>query len=55
MLALNVLLHIIAAELSIEERRQAADKIAGISVDDGWDEGETAEGVFYLATLMLVR
>ena len=46
------LLHTIAPELSIEERKEAADKLAQISGDDQWDEGETAEGVFYLASLI---
>ena len=46
------LLHTIVPELSISERRQAADKLASISEDDKWDEGETAEGVFYLASLI---
>ena len=46
------LLHTIAPELSIEERKEAADKLAQISGDDQWDEGETAEGVSYLASLI---
>ena len=46
------LLHTIAPELSISERRQAADKLASISEDGQWNEGETAEGVFYLASLI---
>ena len=46
------LLQTIAPELSIAERREAADKLARISADDQWDEGETAEGVFYLASLI---
>ena len=46
------LLHAIAPELSIEERREAADKLASISEDGQWDESETAEGVFYLASLI---
>ena len=46
------LLHTIAPELSIDERRRAADELASISADDQWDEAETAEGVFFLATLV---
>ena len=46
------LLQTVAPELSIAERRQAADKLAQISADNQWDEGETAEGVFYLASLI---
>ncbi len=46
------LLHIIAPELSIDERRRAADKLAQISEDGQWDENETASGVFYLASLI---
>ena len=46
------LLHTIAPELSIAERRQAAEKLAQISADNQWDEGDTAEGVFYLASLI---
>ena len=45
-------MHTIAPELSVEERREAAVKLAEISEDDRWDEGETAEGVFYLAALI---
>ena len=47
-----VLLQTIAPELSISERRQAADKLASISEDGQWDEGETAKGIFYLASLI---
>ena len=46
------LLHTIAPELSISERKQAADKLASISEDGQWNEAETAEGVFYLASLI---
>ena len=46
------LLHTIAPELSIEERRQAADELASISEDGQWDENDTANGIFHLATLI---
>ena len=46
------LLHTIAPELSIDERRRAADKLARLSEDDQWDETETASAVFYLAALV---
>ena len=46
------LLHTIAPELSIDERRRAADELARLSADDQWDENATVEGVFYLATLI---
>ena len=46
------LLHTIVPELSISERRQAADKLAEISEDNQWGENETAKGVFYLASLI---
>lgn len=46
------LLHTIAPELLIDERRRAADKLAQISDDGKWDERETANGVFYLASVI---
>lgn len=46
------LLHTIAPELSIDERRRAAADLERISAGDEWGEGETAEGVFYLAALI---
>lgn len=46
------LLHTVAPELSIEERRRAADELARLSEDGEWDEDETAAGVFYLASLI---
>ena len=46
------LLHTVAPELSISERRNAADELSRISADDQWDENETAEGVFYLAAFI---
>ena len=46
------LLHTVAPELSVDERRRAADELARLSEDDEWDEAETAEGVFYLAALV---
>ena len=46
------LLHTVAPELSISERRNAADKLSRISADDQWDENETASGVFYLAAFI---
>ena len=46
------LLHTVAPELSVAERREAADKLAAISADGQWGEAETAEGVFYLASLI---
>ena len=45
-------LHTISPELSIAEYRQSADELARISEDGRWDETETAEGVFYLATFI---
>ena len=46
------LLHTMAPELSIDQRRRAAAKLAAISADGQWDENETFEGVFYLASLI---
>ena len=46
------LLQTIVPELSLDERRRAADKLVGLSEDDKWDEAETAEGVFYMASLI---
>ena len=46
------LLHTVAPELSVDERRRAADELARLSEDDEWDEAETAEVVFYLAALV---
>ena len=46
------LLHTVAPELSIEERRNSAQLLAQIAEDGSWDEKQTAQGVFYLATLI---
>ena len=46
------LLHIISPELSITARRQAAANLANLSENDKWDEEDTAEGVFYLASVI---
>ena len=46
------LLHTIAPELSIEERRKSAHLLALSAEDGNWDEEQTAQGVFYLATLI---
>ena len=46
------LLHTIAPELSIEERRQAADELGRTSADGTWDAADTEEGVLNLATLI---
>ena len=46
------LLHSIAPELSIDERRRAADELAKLSEDDQWDEWEAANAVFYLASII---
>ena len=46
------LLQTLVPELSLEERRRAVDKLARISADGEWGDTETAEGVFYLASLI---
>ncbi len=46
------LLHTMAPEMSIDERRRAAGRLAALSEDDEWDEAETGEAVFYLASLV---
>lgn len=46
------LLHTIAPELSIHQRRRAAAELAAISEDGQWDEDEAFEGIFYLASLI---
>lgn len=46
------LLDTAAPELSIAQRRQSSDKLAGISADGQWDFDDTDQGVFYLATLI---
>lgn len=46
------LLHTVAPELSIDERRRAADELATLSEDDQWDEWEIANAVFYLASII---
>ena len=46
------LLHTISPELSIDQRRRAADQLARLSHDDQWDENETASAVFHLASLI---
>ena len=43
------LLHIVAPELSIEERRKSAHLLALLAEDGSWDERGSAEGIFYLA------
>ena len=43
------LMHTMAPELSIDERRRAADELAQLSEDDSWTTAETA---FYLGALM---
>ena len=46
------LMHIIAPELSIIERSRALEELAWLSEDDEWDAAETAEAVFYLASII---
>ncbi len=46
------LLHTVAPELSIDQRRRAADELASFSQDEEWDEAETAGAVFYLSSLI---
>ena len=46
------LLHTMAPELSIEERRRAWDQLELLSKDDEWDELEAASAVFYLGSII---
>ena len=46
------LLHTIAPEFSIEERRQAADELARLSEAGEWDEAETFAAVQHLAAVV---
>ena len=46
------LLHTVVPELSIDQRRRAADEFARLSNDDQWDKNETASAVFHLASLI---
>ena len=46
------LLHTMAPELSIEERRRAWDQLKLLSKDDEWDELEAASAVFYLGAII---
>ena len=46
------LLHTMAPELSIEERRRAWDQLELLSKDDEWDEFEAASAVFYLGSII---
>ena len=46
------LLHTIAPDLSIDERRRAAVELAKLSEDDQWDEWEAATAAFYLASII---
>ena len=46
------LLHTMSPELSINERRKAADELNRIAYDGTRDAAETEEGVLYLATLI---
>ena len=46
------LLHTMSPELSINKRRKAADELGRIAEGGRWDENDTEEGAFYLATLI---
>ena len=46
------LLHIIAPELSIEERRRAADELARLSEDGDWSDANTFNAVQHLAAVV---
>ena len=46
------LLHTVAPELSIDERRRAAVELAKLAEDDRWDEWEAANAAFYLASII---
>ena len=46
------LLHTIAPELDLDERRRAAGELARLSENDQWNEADAARGVFYLASLV---
>ena len=46
------LLHTVAPELSIDERRRAADELAHISEDDEWDAVDAANAAFYLGSVI---
>ena len=46
------LLQTMAPELSIEERRQAWDRLERLSEDDEWDVSEAASAVFYLGSII---
>ena len=46
------LLHIMAPELSIGERRRAWQELERLSEDDEWDEIEAASAVFYLGSII---
>ena len=46
------LLHTMAPELSLSERRQAADALAALSDDGEWDDAETLAAVNHLAGLV---
>ena len=47
------LMHVIAPELSIEERRQAAAELAQLSQDGEWDEHDTYEATQHLAAIIM--
>ena len=42
------LLHTMAPELSIDERRRAVSELSRLSDDDEWDEADAANAAFYL-------
>lgn len=46
------LLHTVVPELSLDQRRRAADDLAKLSDDGYWDANETASAVFHLASLI---
>ena len=46
------LLHTVAPDLSIDERRRAADELARISEDDEWDAEDAATAAFYLGSVI---
>ena len=46
------LLHTIAPELAIEERRKSLQLLALLAEDGSWGQTQTAQGVFHLATLI---
>lgn len=47
------LMHVIAPELSIEERRRAAAELAQLSEDGEWDEHDTYDATQHLAAIIM--